>query len=1407
MPAPARSRRKSRPKAPLALRIAAWAGGLVVGLIALAALAAVAIDTGPGHRLLTGLAQGRTLDNGLKIGLGGIDGSIYRRMTLRGLTLSDPTGAFLTTPALTVDWRPGQLFDKHILLEELSADTVRVLRSPELKPAPPPKPGEPLVPDIYFTLNKLHVGSLILEPALTGDRRSLGLDGSAELLHGQVKADFAALARTIDGHAGGDRLTVKLDAAPDQNRLTLDAHLVAPKDGVVGRLAKLDGPLSFDLDGSGDWKAWNGKAKASFNGQPLLDATLTGRDGLFAAKGRAQPALMVKGPPAELTAPGLDFDLSGQMPQDRQLDAKARLASAAIEVNAAGRFDLARSRYVGVRADARLLKPEAASPQLTGKDMGATLAIEGAFAQPVIDYDVKASRVGFGETVIENLHASGKARIDAQQTLRLPVQVTADRVLGLNAAVGGLVTHLRADGDLSISAKQIATDNLRIRSDRLDATLVMALSLDTGRYDAVLKGRINRYQVEGLGLVDVVTDARLVPTGKGEFRIAGHVHAETLKLDNASAAEFLGGNAVIDADFSRSPSGVFGIANLKLNAPKFRILNGQGTYAVDGKIAFHAQASSDLYGPATLDVGGTATQPTLHLLAPGLEGGPIKDLDLQLKGTAPNVYLITAKGGTLYGPLSAELLLKTEPGMMSAEIHRASLADLNLTGQVHQTPDGPFAGTLLLKGSGLDGTVRLAAAGEDQRVDVALRAADARLPLQPTPVTIAKGVINATAILYPDKPQVTADIDLQGVRQADLLVANAKAKIDYRDGSGKVDVTADGQSGVPFQIAANAGISPELIRVNGEGSINRIPIRLDTPAEIRKEAGGYRLASTAISAKPGKMLVSGFFGDQTTAAVKLDNLDLSVIQAFAPDLEITGKATGDLNFNLAKGADMPTGRADLKIIGFSRVGLAGASEPVDVTFLGGLTPAGAQANAMVKRRGAVIGRLQGKLGPAAAGAAPWMDRLKSAPLSVGLRYNGPAEALWALGGISGQELSGPLAIGADVTGRLDQPQINGVIRSQNLRYANAAFGTVIDQIVIDGRFAGTRFELAKMTARAGSGGISASGTVDLSSQNGFPIDMGVKFAKAELAKSEMVSATIDGDLKITNSRGRGGLIAGQLNVDQVRYQVAPPAAAQVADLEGVRRKGDPLVTPASLEASGGPPSVWKLDVGVHAANRLFVGGMGLDAEWASDLKITGDATHPIIVGDIKLVRGTFSFAGRDLDITRGFIRLDGSPVPNPTLDIEASTMVNNVTAVIDIRGTALSPQIIFTSTPELPQDEVISRLLFGSSVTELSPLQAVQLAAALNSLRSGGVGAVGKLRNAAGVDRLKFNGADQATGRGPSIGAGKYITKNIYVEVITDGQGYTATQIEFALSRTLKLLSQLGSLGGSKASLRYSKDY
>ena len=191
------------------------------------------------------------------------------------------------------------------------------------------------------------------------------------------------------------------------------------------------------------------------------------------------------------------------------------------------------------------------------------------------------------------------------------------------------------------------------------------------------------------------------------------------------------------------------------------------------------------------------------------------------------------------------------------------------------------------------------------------------------------------------------------------------------------------------------------------------------------------------------------------------------------------------------------------------------------------------------------------------------------------------------------------------------------------------------------------------------------------------------------------------------------------------------------------------------------------------------------------------------------MRGDYDFAGRRFRLDRGIIRFRGESPPNPTLDIRAEAQVQGLDASVLVQGTGLKPEISFASVPQLPQDELLSRILFGTSITNLSAPEALQLASAVAALNSGtgSLDPINAIRRAVGLDRLRIVPADIATGQRTAVAAGKYIGRKLYVEVITDGQEYSATRIEYQITRWLSVLSTVSTIGRVSANVRVSKDY
>jgi translocation and assembly module TamB len=336
----------------------------------------------------------------------------------------------------------------------------------------------------------------------------------------------------------------------------------------------------------------------------------------------------------------------------------------------------------------------------------------------------------------------------------------------------------------------------------------------------------------------------------------------------------------------------------------------------------------------------------------------------------------------------------------------------------------------------------------------------------------------------------------------------------------------------------------------------------------------------------------------------------------------------------------------------------------------------------------------------------------------------------------------------------------------------------------------------------GGGTISGSGNITFSSGKTL-MNLAFNASQALLLNRDDVAARVTGPLQL-KSGATGGTISGDLRLNKGRFQLGRATAAAAVPQLNVRESGldtEDVIEPAQLHP-------WRLNLKL-AGSDLQVTGLGINSRWTTNLQIGGFADEPRFTGRADLVQGNYDFAGRIFRLDRGTIRFRGETPPDPTLDIHAQADVQGLSASVTVAGTGLKPEITFASTPAMPQDELLSRILFGTSITNLSAPEALQLASAVAALQSGSgsLDPINALRKAIGLDRLRIVPADVATGQKTAIGAGKYITRKLFVEVITDGQGYSATQVEYQMTRWLSLLSTVSTIGRSSASVRISKDY
>ena len=114
-------------------------------------------------------------------------------------------------------------------------------------------------------------------------------------------------------------------------------------------------------------------------------------------------------------------------------------------------------------------------------------------------------------------------------------------------------------------------------------------------------------------------------------------------------------------------------------------------------------------------------------------------------------------------------------------------------------------------------------------------------------------------------------------------------------------------------------------------------------------------------------------------------------------------------------------------------------------------------------------------------------------------------------------------------------------------------------------------------------------------------------------------------------------------------------------------------------------------------------------------------------------------------------------------------------------------------------------MLFGASASQLSALQAAQLASAVSGLAGGGgFDVMGGLRNFAHLDRLAIGGT---AATGTTVSGGKYLSDKVYLELTGGGREGPGAQVEWRVKKHLSLVSRLTSQGDSQLSIRWRKDY
>jgi translocation and assembly module TamB len=801
-------------------------------------------------------------------------------------------------------------------------------------------------------------------------------------------------------------------------------------------------------------------------------------------------------------------------------------------------------------------------------------------------------------------------------------------------------------------------------------------------------------------------------------------------------------------------------------------------------------------------------------LVPGVEGrlalagtarGPRADPTLTLQADAPRLEVagrvIEALG------LSARIATPFSRPQVAAE-GNGRLQGLPLSLALRGAPEAE--GWLRLEqAEAALGPARLTAAG---RLNAAARLADGEARLEAAdlaPLSRLLGQPLAGALRFVARgtlddgaQRIAARLDVPR-----LVVAGTEARGVIATAEGRLDALDLAFTGHTAEVEAE--LRAKLTQAEGahrldiatlRAAASGETVRLTAPARLtRRPDGAIEIGATNLAlGRGGTLRAEGRWGpERADLRATLAALNLASFAALLPDLAPEGIVAGEARITGPTAS--PEIAANLRATGLR----SGAARGL---------PAG-EARVELRRQGdgALTARAQAQFGP--------QQRLEATA-----RFpRGPGATLPFEGTLDGALDLGPLtapvlAAGADrVTGRLnlalrargtpEAPVLGGEARIANGSYRNAVLGIAITNLDGTLRPEGDRLRAAITGRTAGEGRIALGGTVAPLSP-GMPVDLSLTAANAQPVASDLLRATLDAELRLAGQLSQSATLSGPIRVRRADIRLPENFGGSVPSLGRVIERGTPpgraprppAATPAPRDPEAGLPILLALTV--DAPRSVFVRGRGLEVELGGQLGIGGRLTAPEITGALDLRRGEFALAGRRLEVERGRLAWTGGLLPD--LALRATSQSASVTARVDVTGPPTAPEITFSSTPELPQDEVLARLLFDRPLRELSPFEIAQIAAAVagQALPGGGpTGIVDRLRQGLGLDRLAVGGennnARQRTAteerNGPTVEAGRYVADGVYVGVRQGTEpGSSRVGVRVDLTPRLRLEAETG---------------
>lgn len=128
------------------------------------------------------------------------------------------------------------------------------------------------------------------------------------------------------------------------------------------------------------------------------------------------------------------------------------------------------------------------------------------------------------------------------------------------------------------------------------------------------------------------------------------------------------------------------------------------------------------------------------------------------------------------------------------------------------------------------------------------------------------------------------------------------------------------------------------------------------------------------------------------------------------------------------------------------------------------------------------------------------------------------------------------------------------------------------------------------------------------------------------------------------------------------------------------------------------------------ANEFIIRGKGIESSLKGKVKVLGnymfDKVLALTSGELNLLAGIFSIMNKNFKINSGAIKLNKGSV---NIDFKSNIRLSGYDMMIQCFGILPDWKISFTSSPNLPEIDVLSILLFGGKIDKVSPINIIKM--------------------------------------------------------------------------------------------------